>query len=219
MRSARALRAAALLASLGAGGCGSAQTSPDGMTAVGGLIPNVADKDAGLVAMAPAFDVKQYSTIAVSAFPVNDPSDTDPGDRQFSAEMSAFFQSALIGQLQQSGLFQNVVAVTGPDYRPADGDKTLLLQGVITRLGRGSQVDRAFAGLYGAGRAHAQADMQLVQASSGKIELATADRRIASTGLFGGTDRDLLRECFSELAGDLTRFLARLSKGGAPTKS
>src|SRR5438270_763818 len=55
-------------------------------------------------------------------------------------------------------------------------------------------------------------------APSGKVVLATADRRVASIGLFGGDDEDHLRESFDDMARDLAKFLVRLSKGEAPRK-
>src|SRR5439155_256918 len=87
---------------------------------------------------------------------------------------------------------------------------------VVTRLGRGSQVARYFAGLYGAGRTRAQADLLLLDAASGKVGLVTADRRVASVGMFGGSDEEHLEESFNDLARDFARFLVRLSQGQAP---
>src|SRR2546422_71357 len=102
-------------------------------------------------------------------------------------------------------------------YKPG-AQPALRLQGAITRLGRGSQVARYFAGLYGAGRARAQADMRFVEASSGRVVMVTADRRVASIGWFGGSDEGHLEESFDDMARDLGKFLVRLSKGEAPGK-
>jgi len=47
--------------SLAVAGCwGAMKTSPDNPTGAGGLTPNVEDKDAGLVALAPGFDVSGW---------------------------------------------------------------------------------------------------------------------------------------------------------------
>ena len=78
-----ASRVVAVLASLVLlGGCfGAYQVSPDDVQTVGGLTPNVEDKDAGLVALAPGLDIKTYKVIAVDKFPVKDPSIKDDDDR------------------------------------------------------------------------------------------------------------------------------------------
>jgi hypothetical protein len=51
------------------GGCfGAYQTTPDDVQTMGGLKPNVEDKDAGLVALALGLDIKTYKVIAVDKF-------------------------------------------------------------------------------------------------------------------------------------------------------
>jgi hypothetical protein len=201
-----------------AGCLGAQQTSPDNPTGAGGLVPTVEDKDAGLVAVAPGFNVKDYPIITVAPFPVTDPSVEDEGDRRFSAELTAFLRTELVRRLRESGLFQRVVDLNETDYKPDPADKALRLDGTIPRLGRGSQAARYFAGLYGAGRTRAQADMRFVEVSSGRVVMVTADRRVASLGLFGGSDRDHLRESFDDMARDLAKFLLRLSRGEAPKR-
>src|SRR5204862_8221490 len=148
-------------------------------------------------------------------FPVTDKLD-DEGDRRFAAKMAAFYRTELVRRLRESGLFQRVVEVDGAGYQPRPGERVLKLEGAITRLGRGSQAARYFAGLYGAGRARAQADVQLLDAASGKVGLVTADRRVASVGMFGGSDEEHLEESFNDLARDFAKFLVRLSQGQAP---
>ena len=198
-------------------GCGASRSSPDSPLGAGGLTPSVEDKEAGLVAVAPGFDVKSYSTITVALFPVTDKLD-DEGDRRFAAKMAAFFRIELVRRLRDSGLFQRVVELNETAYQPGPDEKVLKLEGTITRLGRGSQVARYFAGIYGAGRTRAQADMRFVEAPLEKVVLVTADRRVASIGVFGGDDEDHLRESFDDMARDPARFLVRLSKGEAPRK-
>ena len=202
---------------VGIAGCGAMQSTPDNPTGAGGLMPNVEDKDAGLVAVAPGFDLKRYKVVAVEPFPVTDATSKDEGDRRFAAQMAGFLHLELVRRLKASGLFQTVVNTSQTQFKPG-AQPALRLQGAITRLGRGSQAARYFAGLYGAGRARAQADVRFVEAPSGKVVLATADRRVASIGLFGGDDEDHLRESFDDMARDLAKFLVRLSKGEAPRK-
>src|SRR5207245_3496731 len=109
----------------------------------------------------------------------------DERDRSFAAKITQYLHLQLLRRLRECGLFQQVVSATD-EAKPLDG-AALRLRGVVTRLGRGSQAARYFAGLYGAGRTRAQADLQLLDAASGKVGLVTADRRIASVGLFGGS--------------------------------
>ena len=54
---------------LGLAGCGAMQSTPDNPTGAGGLMPNVEDKDAGLVAVAPGFNISRYKVIVVEPFP------------------------------------------------------------------------------------------------------------------------------------------------------
>ena len=196
-------------------GCGATRSSPDAQMSAGGLTPTIEDKEAGLVGIAPGFDLKAYRTVVVAPFPVTDKLE-DEGDRQFAAKMAAFFQVELVRRLKDSGLFQRVV--TTKDYKPVAGEKTLRLEGNITRLGRGSQAARYFAGIYGAGRARAQADMRFVEAPAGRVVMVTADRRVASVGMFGGSDEGHLEESFDDMARDLAKFLQRLARGEAPRK-
>lgn len=201
------------LAAIVAGCVGAQQTSPDNVLSAGGLTPNVKDKDTGLVALAPGFDIKKYKTIAVTLLPVTDRMEDD-GDRRFAAEMSTYFQGELVRHLRSSGLFLRVVNSGESEFKPG-AETTLKVEGAITRLGRGSQAVRYLVG-FGAGAARAQADMKFVEVPSGKVVMVVADRRIATAGQFGGSDREHLRESFDDMARDLARFLVRLSKGEAP---
>jgi len=191
------------------------RSSPDNPLSAGGLTPNKEDREAGLVAIAPGFDIKNYTVIAVALFPITDKLE-DEGDRRFAGKMASFLRTALVRRLREGGLFQHVVEVNETEYQLPPGERALRLEGAITRLGRGSQAARYFAGIYGAGRSRAQADMRFVEAASGKVVLVTADRRVASIGMFGGEAEDQLRESFDDMARDLATFLARLSRGEAP---
>lgn len=199
-------------------GCfGAYQVSPDNIQTVGGLTPNVEDKDAGLVALAPGLNITTYKVVAVDRFPVTDPAIKDEGDRRKAAEMSTILQNELVRRLRDTGLFSRVVNLAETDFRPGP-DKTLRLEGVITRLGEGSQAARAFAGLYGAGAARAQAEMRFVDVQSRQPVLVTADRRRATMGFFGGDTKDHWKESFDDMARDLGKFLVRLANGQAPGK-
>ena len=197
-------------------GCGATRSSTDNPTSFGGLTPNTPDMEAGLVAIAPGFDIRTYKAVVVDTFSVADSEVQDEGDRSFAAKMTQYLHVQLLRRLRESGLFQQVASAADGQAKPAEG-ATLRLRGVVTRLGRGSQAVRYFAGLYGAGGTRAQADLQLIDAASGKVGLVTADRRVASYGWpFGGSDEEHLEESFNDLARDFARFLVRLSQGQAP---
>jgi hypothetical protein len=200
------------------GGCfGAYQVKPDNVQTIGGLTPSVEDKDAGLVALAPGLDIRAYKVVAVDRFPVTDPAVKDDGDRRKAAEMSAIFQSELVRRLRDTGLFSRVVNLAETEYRPGP-ERTLRLEGVISRLGEGSQAARALAGLYGAGAARAQAELRFVDVQSRRPVLVTADRRRATVGFFGGDSKDHWKESFDDMARDLGKFLVRLADGQAPGK-
>jgi len=192
-------------------GCSTAiQSDPDNPMSAGGLTPNVKDQNVGLVAMAPGFDVSKYKVIVVEKFPVTDRELKDEGDRRFAAKMAPKLQLELVRRLKDSGLFQRVVNTSEAQYQPG-AEPALRLQGAITRLGRGSQVARYFAGIYGIGRARAQADMRLIDVSSGRVVMVTADRWLANVGWF-------LEQSFDGIAESLAKLLVRMSKGEKPGK-
>ena len=209
-----ALLALALM--VGLAGCyGAQQTRPDNPVAVGSLKPVVEDKDAGLVGLAPGFNLKTYQVVAVEPFPVTDPAIKDEDDRKLAASMSAFLQSELVRRLRESGVFTRVVNLAETTMPPTQ-DRTLKLSGTITRLGEGSQALRMMWGAYGAGRTRTQVEMRFVDTRTGQVQLVTADRRIASVGMWGGSSKDHLKESYDDMARDLGKFLARLSRGETP---
>lgn len=213
-------RVASLLGTLTlmvAGCFGAYQVSPDAAQTVGGLTPTIEDKDAGLVAIAPGFAVKTYEIVVVDKFPVTDSAIKDEEDRGRAREMSTFFQSELVRRLRETGLFARVVNLSETEFQPGT-ERTLRLEGVITRLGQGSQAARAMWGLYGAGAARVQAELRFIDVQSRTPMLLTADRRQASMGAFGGSARDHWREAFDDMARDLGKFLVRLGSGQAPAK-
>src|SRR3989441_3958402 len=129
--------------------------------------------------------------------------------------MAGFLQLELVRRLKSSGLFPTVVNGSQTQYKPG-AQPALRLQGAITRLGRGSQVARYFAGLYGAGRARAQADMRFVEASSGRVVMVTADRRVASIGWVCGSGQGHPAGALDDLARGLGEVLGGPFEGGAP---
>jgi hypothetical protein len=216
MKASRVIGPLVLLAILS--GCyGAYQTTPDDVQTMGGLKPNIEDKDAGLVALAPGLDIKTYKVIAVDKFPVTDPAIKDDDDRRKAAEMSTILQNEIVRRLRDTGMFTRVVNLSETEFTPGP-DKTLRLAGSITRLGEGSQAARAFVGLYGGGAARAQAEMQFVDAQSRQTVLVVADRRRATMGFFGGDAKDHWKESFDDMARDLAKFLVRLGAGQAPGK-
>ncbi len=212
----RRLAPLGLAFTLALAGCfGAQQTRPDDPVGAGNLKPVVEDKDAGLVGLAPGFNVKNYQVVAVEPFPVTDPAIKDEGDRKLAAAMSAFLQSELVRRLRESGVFTRVVNLAETTMPPTQ-DRTLKLSGTITRLGEGSQALRAMFGAYGAGRTRTQVEMRFVDTRSGQVQLVTADRRIASVGFFGGDSKDHLKESYDDMARDLGKFLTRLARGETP---
>lgn len=200
------------------GGCfGAYQVSPDNVQPVAGLSAPVEDKDAGMVALRPGLDIKQYKVVTVDKFPVTDTAIKDDDDRRAAAEMSTILQSELVRRLRDTGLFSRVVNLSETQFTPGP-EGTLRIEGAISRLGGGSQAARAFAGLYGAGAARAQADLRFVDMKSGQPVLVINDRRQATMGFFGGSTRDHWKESFDDMARDLGKFLIRLSQGQAPGK-
>ena len=199
-------------------GCiGAQQVRPDNPRGAGGLVPSVDDKDAGLVGVAPNFDVKAYRVVAVAPFTVSESEIKDEGDHRFADKMTGYLHTQVVRRLTESGLFTRVVDL-GAAEMPKDAGNILRLDGEITRLGRGSQVARYFAGAYGAGATRAQIETRFVDVPTGRIVMVTADRRKASVGWFGGDDEEHLEESFDDAARDLAKFLTRLSRGESPAK-
>src|SRR2546427_6478314 len=202
--------------SLAVGGCGSMQTTAHAPLGAGGLKPTEEDKDAGLVGIASGFQLKDYSVVVVREFKVTEPELNDAEDRKLATEMPSFIQGELVRRLRESGLLTRIVNANETDYTPG-AEKTLMLEGEITRLAPGSRALRYFVG-FGAGRSKTQAETRFVDAQSGQAVLVIADRRVAAYGIFGGDSREHLRESFDDMARDLAKFLIRLSRGEAPKK-
>ena len=202
----------ALGATLILAGCiGAMQTQPHGPAGAGGLQPTLEDKDAGLVGLAPGFDLRAYSVIVVDRFPVAASELNDDEDKTMAAAMTPYFQSELVRRLRETGLFARVVNLAETSFTPGS-EKTLRLEGAITRFDPGSRALRYIVG-FGAGRSKAQAELKFVDPQSGQTVMVTADRRVAAYGVFGGDSEDHLKESFGDIARDLGKFLVRLGKG------
>jgi hypothetical protein len=197
-------------------GCyGPYRVSPDDSVGAGGLKPTQSDRDAGRVGVAPGVDLNGYRVAAVAKFPVVDPSVKDDDGRRLADAMSSFLQLEMVRRLRESALFDRVVNLSEPEYRPGE-DKVLKLDGEITRLDEGSQTLRAIFGVYGGGAARVQAETHIADMRSGQIVIVTADRRQATMGIWGGVSENHIRNALDDIARDLTKFLVRLSKGQAP---
>ena len=202
---------------LATAGCvGAMQTTAHEPTGTATLKPTVEDKHAGLVGVAPGFDLKRYRVIAIERFPVNDADVKDDEDRKLAGSMPDYLQTELVRQLRATTLFGRVVNLTESPLAPAS-EPALRVEGTITRLAPGSRPVRYLVG-FGAGRTKAQAETRFVDVQTGQVVMVTADRRVAAYGVFGGDSEDHLRESFGDMARDLARYLERLSKGEAPRK-
>ena len=200
------------LAALGAVGCSNAvKTTPHDPVGTTELKPSLQDKDAGLVAMAPGFDLKTFRVIGVDRFPVSPTEIKDEEDRSLAASMPGYFQSEIVSRLAKTKVFARVVNLSEAPLNPGP-EKALHLTGVITRLAPGSRALRFFVG-YGVGRTKAQVEIHFIDVQLGQVVMVTADRRATARGLFGGSSEGHLRESFEEMAQDLSRFLQRLAKG------
>ena len=92
-------------------------------------------------------------------------------------------------------------------------DRVAIVTGAGKGIGAGCARALAEAGADVVCAARTQAEMRFVDVQTGKVVMATADRRIAK---IGGGSSDLMGEAYDDMARDLGRFLVRLSRGEAP---
>lgn len=197
------------LAALLLTGCiGAYRVTPVAPGAMTDLGPMVDDPEAGLVSVAPGFRLGDYPIILVGTFKVTDSEINDDEDRHLAGLMPTLLQTEVIARLRAAGLFDRVVNLAEGGTAPAN-TRALRLDGVITRLGAGNRALRYMVG-FGAGASKAQIETRLVDAESGRLVVATADRREASFGIFGGDSEEHLREAFSDMARDYARMLSRM---------
>lgn len=194
---------------VGVAGCGTFQTTPTPMQTGLEIRPSVEDKDAGLVGMAPGFSLAQYQLLVVEPFKVDRleaKGDISP------QEMQGYFHVKLLQRLQEAGVFKQIVEGPAAKVSQAAGSgRALILRGVITELDPGSRALRYFIG-FGAGATKAQIETQFVDLDANRVVVATADRRAAAFGVFGGDSRQYLTESLDEMAKGLTELLKRIAK-------
>lgn len=200
--------------------CGNVQVKPDQPIGTETLKPTVEDKRAGLVGIAPGFTPKVYRRISVEIFAVTDKNIDGDDDKQFAQVMPVYLQAKLVEQLRVAHLFEQV-ATPEDAPSPPEGGKTLKLQGTMTELSGGSRGLRFWIG-FGAGRSRVQIETRMVDADSGTVLLATADRRIgvmseAASLDYGGSSRELLEQTLGDMARDFVQFLTRLALGQGPS--
>ncbi|MGH7308728.1 MAG: hypothetical protein ACREK6_08550 [Candidatus Rokuibacteriota bacterium] len=192
---------------------GPTQTRPHQWHGAGGIIPTQEDKDAGLVGIAPGFDIRRYPTVVVDRCAVAESQIKDAEDRELARTMPVFLQAETVRRLVATNLFSRVVS-GGEAPLLAGPEPTLRIECVMTRLAPGSMAARFSLYTAAAGRTKAEVEFRFVDARTGSIVMVTADRRVAQ----GIESEVLLRASFDDMARDLAKFLDRLSRGEAPRK-
>jgi|SRR5437667_6199252 len=195
-------------------GCGALRMTPVAPQAVGDLKPEIEDADGGHVAIRPGFTPKNYTAIVLMPFTIATAEIKDDEDARLAKDMSAYFRAQLLKQLQAAGIFAKVIDASASAALPS-GEKTLRLEGDMTKLTEGSQATRYLVG-FGAGAAKAQIETRLVDLESRRVELVTADRRAAGMGLFGGDGRQFVTESMDQMAEGYVKLLKHLANGGRP---
>jgi len=205
-----------------AAGCGAAQTKPHQWHGAGGIIPAQEDKDAGLVGIAPGFDLRRYAIVVVDRCTVVESQIKDAEDRELAHTMPAFLQAETIRRLVATRLFDHVVSL-GEAPPPGSPARAIRIECVMTQLAPGSATARGVPLFFfyggGVGRAKAEVEFRFVDVQTETIVMVSADRRTAKMGKDGELESEaLLRESFDKMARDLAKFLVRLSRGEAPRK-
>jgi hypothetical protein len=197
-----------------AAGCTPVQSTPLHPAAGGSLTPLVKDRDAGRVAAADGFDVTRYQTIAIGNVSVDMPASWSEEDRRIATSVVAHLRSELAQRLRTAGRFERVA----DDARVLDPPASALrLEVRITALELDQLVPTELWQWLGPGAI--QMETRFVDAASGRVVLATADRRTArqattQTRDVAGTTA-LLNEATNYLVVDLVTFLGRLEKTAA----
>src|SRR5437867_11176003 len=101
-------------------GCGAMRSTPDSPMSVGGLTPTIEAKEAGLVGLAPNFDIKAYRVIGVALFPATDQLE-DEGARRLAATMAGSFNTELVRRLREPGQCPRVVTLSAGGSNPVRG--------------------------------------------------------------------------------------------------
>src|SRR5262245_44650064 len=200
----------------GGGGRGAAQQRPVDPVGTADLKPAQKDAAAGMVTVRPGFDLRKYSAIAVTQFPVTDSGVMNKDEVKMLVTMPFYFQTRLVSRLRETNMFKSVQPVKEGSAVPTDAE-TLRLEGRITRLAAGDDTSMwvPFSGYNRLGdRMKAQIETSLVDAQTGQVMVVTADRREAPNP---GTQsaQDYVQDSFEALARDLVNFIERLGKGEA----
>jgi len=199
-----------------AAGCAPVQSTPVHPAAVGSLVPSVKDRDAGRVATAFGFDVTRYQTVAIGNVSVDMPASWSEEDRRIASSVITHLRSDLAQRLRTVDQLERVV----DDASALDtAANALRLDVRITALELDQLVATELWQWLGPGSI--QMETRFVDAASGRVVLATADRRTARTVMTetrdipGTTAR--LDEAANYLVMDLVNFLGRLEKTAADT--
>jgi Protein of unknown function (DUF3313) len=210
-------RISASLVLLGlAAGCAPVQSTPLHPAALGGLVPLVKDRDAGRVAAADGFDVARYQTIAIGNVSVDMPAQWGEVDLGIASRVTAHLRSDLAQRLQTAGRFERVV----DDASALDAPTNALRVDVrITVLQLDWQDSSAVGQWQGPGAI--EIETRFVDAASGRVVLATADRRTAQAVMTAARDipgtTARLDEAANYLVMGLVNFLGRGVKTAAHT--
>jgi Protein of unknown function (DUF3313) len=199
-----------------AAGCAPVQSTPSHPKAVGSLVPAVKDRDAGRVAAAYGFDVTRYQTIAIGKVSVDMPATWSEEDRRIVSSVTAHLRSDLARELRTAGRLERVVDDASTLDTPVNA---LRLDVRVTALEL-DQLEPTAAGQW-LGPGAIQMETRFVDAASGRVLLATADRRTARVVMT--QTRDIsettarLDEAANYLVMDLVNFFGRLEKTAAHT--
>ena len=197
-------------------GCTAVQSAPLHPEAVGTLVPFVKDRDAGRVAAAYGFDVTRYQTIAIGNVAVDMPASWSEEDRRIASSVIAHLRSDLAQKLRAAGRLVRVADDASALDAPANA---LRLDVRITTLELDQLVPTELWQWLGPGAI--QMETRFVDAASGRVVLATADRRTARTVMTQARDipgtTARLDEAANYLVMDLVNFLGRLEKTAAHT--
>lgn len=191
-----------------AAGCAPVQSQPWQPRAAGTLPPFSKDRDADEVAAAPRFDLARYRTIAIGKVSVDAPASWGEEDRQIASSVLAHLRSELTQKLERAGRFQRVIDDVGTTPAPAGA---LRLDVKVTQLELDRLAPTDFRNWAGPGSV--QIETRFVDTESGRVVLATADRRTAPRQESQARDipgtTALLNETVDYLVGDLVKFLLR----------
>src|SRR5438132_12344430 len=199
-----------------AAGCAPVQSTPVHPAAVGSLVPSVKDRDAGRVAAAFGFDVTRYQTVAIGNVAVDMPASWSEEDRRIASSVITHLRSDLAQRLRTVDQLERVV----DDASALDtAANALRLDVRITALELDQLVATELWQWLGPGSI--QMETRFADVASGRVVLATADRRTArqattQTRDVAGTTA-LLNEAANYLVMDLVNFLGRLEKTAADT--